>query len=39
MIEIKEKNNFFIYNEDNTAFNSESEVLFNEGSTFKLKSI
>jgi len=39
MIETKEKNNFFIYNDDNTAFNSESEVLFNEGLTFKLISI
>ena len=39
MIETKEKNNFLVYNDENTAFNTESEVLFNEGSTFKLKSI
>jgi hypothetical protein len=38
-IEINKKNNFFIYNNDNSAFTSEDEVLFNEGLTFKVKSI
>ena len=38
-IEIKTKNNFFIYGNDNSAFNTENEVLFNEGLTFEVKSI
>lgn len=33
-IQIKTKNNFFIYDNYNTAFNTEAEVLFNEGLTF-----
>jgi hypothetical protein len=33
-IEIKTKNNFFIYDNYNSAFNTEAEVLFNEGLTF-----
>ena len=33
-IEVIQKNNFYIYNNDNSAYNSEDEVLFNEGLTF-----
>ena len=38
-IEIKQKRNFFIYKNDNSAFDTEDEVLFNEGLTFEVKSI
>ena len=33
-IEIIQKNNFYIYKNDTSAYNSEDEVLFNEGLTF-----
>ena len=34
IIEITKKNNYFIYNKENTAFSREDEVLLNEGLTF-----
>jgi hypothetical protein len=39
IIEITKKNNYFIYNKENTAFSREDEVLLNEGLTFQIKKI
>ena len=38
-IELKKKHNFFVYNEETSAFPNEQEVLLQEGLEFKIKDL